>query len=62
MNSYIKQHGIYSNLHQERARAEISRQVDDFLRRGGKIEQLNNPQFQPHRMVRITNAVITEAL
>ena len=62
MNRYIKQHGTYSNLHQEHARAEISRQIDDFLRRGGKIEKLNGPQFQPHRVVRISNAVITEAL
>jgi hypothetical protein len=62
MNSYIKQHGTYSSLHQEHARAEISRQINDFLHGGGKIEQLNNPQFQPHRTVPITNAVITEAL
>jgi hypothetical protein len=32
------------------------------LNNGGKIEKLNGPQFQPHRVVRITNAMIAEAL
>jgi hypothetical protein len=62
MDRYIKQHGTYSNLHQQHARAEISRQIDEFLNNGGKIEKLNGPQFQPHRVVRITNAMITEAI
>ncbi|MBQ0758578.1 MAG: hypothetical protein KKF24_03350 [Gammaproteobacteria bacterium] len=62
MDRYIKQHGTYSNLHQQHVRAEISRQIDDFLNNGGKIEKLNGPQFQPHRVVRITNAMIAEAL
>ncbi|MDF1693926.1 MAG: hypothetical protein P1U47_16230 [Zhongshania sp.] len=62
MNRYIKQHGTYSNQYQQGLRAEISRQVDDFLNKGGKIEQLHGPQFQPHRAVRISNALITEAL
>ncbi len=62
MDRYIKQHGTHSNQYQQSLRAEISRQVDDFLNSGGKIEQLNGPQFQPHRAVRISNALFTEAV
>ncbi|MFT5888878.1 MAG: hypothetical protein ACI9BO_001702 [Zhongshania sp.] len=62
MDRYIKQHGTYSIQYQQSLRAEISRQVDKFLNSGGKIEQLNGPQFQPGRAVRISNALITEAV
>ncbi|CAA0078841.1 Uncharacterised protein [Zhongshania aliphaticivorans] len=62
MNRYIKQHGTYSNLHQQHARAEISRQIEEYLGKGGKIEKLSGPQFLPHRAVRITNTSVSEAL
>lgn len=62
MNRYYKQQALHSNMHQQSVRAEISRQVDDFLKKGGKIEQLSGPQFQPHRSVRINSAVLTDVL
>jgi hypothetical protein len=62
MDRYIKQHGTYSIQYQQSLRTEISRQVDEFLNSGGKIQQLSGPQFQPHRAVRISNALIAEAM
>ncbi|AKH70304.1 hypothetical protein IMCC21906_02659 [Spongiibacter sp. IMCC21906] len=57
MNRFQKIHGSHSPGHQQTLRAEISRQIDEFLERGGRIEQLAGPSFQPHREVRINAAM-----
>jgi hypothetical protein len=61
MNRNYKQQGMYSSTHQQAASAEISRQIEEFLKKGGKIETLNHPQFQPHRCVGVKGGV-TEVL
>ena len=53
---------MHSQYHQHALREQISRQVDAFLKKGGKIEQLSGPRFLPHRAVGINSSVITDVL
>lgn len=62
MNHYQKSQSAHSPLHQQSVRSEITRQVEEFLNRGGKIEQLAGPHCQPPRAVGINSPVITDVL
>lgn len=52
----------HSQHHQHALREQIARQVDAFLKQGGKIEQLSGPRFLPHRAVGVNSSVITDVL
>jgi predicted glycoside hydrolase/deacetylase ChbG (UPF0249 family) len=62
MNRYYKVQASQSEHHQRQIRAELSRQVEDFLKKGGHIEQLDGPNFKPHRSVRVSSSAFTEML
>ena len=62
MNQQYRQQPAHSPVHQNVVRAEINRQIEEYLQRGGKIEQLTGPSLQPHRAVRVGPGALSEAL
>lgn len=61
MRHFDKPHGPRSAHQQQHVRAEISRQVAEFLAQGGRIEQLSGPQLKPHREVRVNAGLARDA-
>lgn len=53
---------LIDRTRREQLRREIDRQVQDYLRRGGEIEKLQSPRFQPHRIVRANALVAVDQL
>ncbi|WP_372861272.1 hypothetical protein [Spongiibacter sp.] len=51
-----------SDFQQRQLRRELSRQVEEFLNKGGRIQQLDGPTFKPHRSVRVSSSVFIEML
>lgn len=62
MSRFERIHGSHSSDHQQSVRAQIARQVEEFLQHGGRIEQLSGPSFQPHKEVRISGGSLKESL
>ncbi|MBD2858239.1 hypothetical protein IB286_04395 [Spongiibacter sp. KMU-158] len=62
MNRRNQPQPLYSNPHQQSIRAEISRQIEEFMAKGGKIEQLTGPAFQASRSVGVSKSILTELL
>lgn len=62
MNRYTRHLASHSQSYQQGLRAEISRQVAEFLSRGGKIEQLSGPNFKPPKSVKINSSVLVDVL
>lgn len=62
MNRHNRQQPLHSNPHQQAARAQISRQIEEFMARGGKIEQLAGPTFQDSRAVGVSRSVLADIL
>ncbi|GAB3371292.1 hypothetical protein NCG89_04540 [Spongiibacter taiwanensis] len=62
MSRFERIHGSHSQTHQQTVRAEIARQIEEFIQHGGRIEQLSGPNFQPHKEVRINGASLKDSL
>ncbi len=62
MNRRNQQQPLYSNPHQQAVRAEISRQIEEFMAKGGKIERLAGPSFQGSRSVGVSKSILTDLL
>ncbi len=62
MYRYYKSAPPPSDFQQRQLRTELSRQVEEFLNKGGRIQQLDGPELKPHRSVRASSLAFVEML